>query len=93
MLPITVQWETAKAAPAPVFGLNTKQSYNPQFLDNVLDQGGYDNINPNVFRGKRTMEELNYQQYSKSNKMFSMPYHAEKNNNSWESNINWAGKY
>ena len=52
MLPITVQWETAKAAPAPVFGLNTKQRYDPQPLDNVLDQGGFDNINPNVFRGK-----------------------------------------
>ena len=71
---------------------STKQSYNPQPLDNVLDQGGFDNINPNVFRGKRTMGELNYKQYSKSNIMFSMPYHAEKNNNSWEYNINWAGQ-
>ena len=39
------------------------------------------------------MGELNYAQYSKSNRMFSMPYHAEKNNNAWESNINWAGQY
>jgi hypothetical protein len=54
-------------------------------LDNVLDQGQFDTINPNVFRGKRTMGELNYQQYSKSNKMFS-----QENNNAWESNVNWA---
>jgi hypothetical protein len=85
LLPLTVNWERSVSAPAPVFGYNTKQTYSPQPLDNVLDQGQFDTINPNVFRGKRTMGELNYQQYSKSNKMFS-----QENNNAWESNVNWA---
>ena len=88
MLPLTVNWERSKSAPAPVFGYNTKQTYSPQPLDNVLDQGQFDTINPNVFRGKRAADgNLNFKQYGKSNKMFS-----QENNNAWESNVNWAGK-
>jgi hypothetical protein len=88
LLPLTVNWERSKSAPAPVFGYNTKQTYSPQPLDNVLDQGQFDTINPNVFRGKRAADgNLNFKQYGKSNKMFS-----QENNNAWESNVNWAGK-
>ena len=88
MLPLTVNWERSVSAPAPVFGYNTKQTYSPQPLDNVLDQGQFDTINPNVFRGKRAADgNLNFKQYGKSNKMFS-----QENNNAWESNVNWAGK-
>ena len=58
-LPITVQWNTHDLAEAKVFGLNTKQSFNPQPMDNVLDQGGFDKVNPNVFVGKRKTG-LNY---------------------------------
>ena len=50
----TVQWNTHEmSAGIPVFGFNTKQRYAPKPLDNVLDQGGFDVINPNVFRGKQ----------------------------------------
>ena len=64
MLNKTVQWEThTLSAGVPVFGLNTKQSFSPQPLDNVLDQGQFDNINPNIFRGNRTHGQLNFQQY------------------------------
>ena len=58
-LPITVQWNTHALAEAKVFGLDTKQRFNPQPMDNVLDQGGFDKVNPNVFVGKR-MSGLNY---------------------------------
>ena len=91
MLNKTVQWEThTLSAGVPVFGLNTKQKFAPQPLDNVLDQGQFDIINPNKFRGKRTHGELNFQQYQGHNVNFSQPYHAPQNNNSWESNIVWA---
>ena len=73
-----------------VSGLNTKQSFSPQPLDNVLDTGGYDNINPNVFRGKRTHGQLNFNQYQGQQVNFSQPYHSPQNNNSWENNILWA---
>jgi hypothetical protein len=50
----TVQWNTHEmSAGVPVFGFNTKQKYAPQRMDNVLDEGGFDVINPNVFRGKQ----------------------------------------
>ena len=52
-LPITVQWNTHDLAPAKVFGLDTQQKFKPQPMDNVLDQGGFDKVNPNVFVGKR----------------------------------------
>ena len=59
----TVQWNThVMSAGVPVFGFDTKQSYRPQPMDNVLDDGGYDNVNPNVFRGERTQGELNFRQ-------------------------------
>jgi len=89
LLPITVNWERSVSAPSPVFGYNTKQTYSPQPLDNVLDQGIFDTINPNVFMGKRAADgNLNFKQYGKSDKMFS-----QENNNEWESNVNWAGAY
>ena len=91
MLDKTVQWEThTLSGGVPVFGLNTKQIFNPQPLDNVLDQGGWDSINPNVFRGKRTHGQLNFNQYQGHQVNFSQPYHSPQNNNSWESNILWA---
>jgi hypothetical protein len=91
MLNKTVQWEThTLSGGVPVFGLNTKQSFSPQPLDNVLDTGGYDNINPNVFRGKRTHGQLNFNQYQGQQVNFSQPYHSPQNNNSWENNILWA---
>ena len=91
MLNKTVQWEThTLSGGVPVFGLNTKQKFAPQPLDNVLDQGQFDIINANVFRGKRTHGELNSQQYQGHNVNFSQPYHAPQNNNSWENNIVWA---
>ena len=91
MLNKTVQWEThTLSGGVPVFGLNTKQKFAPQPLDNVLDQGQFDIINPNKFRGKRTHGELNFQQYQGHKVNFSQPYHAPQNNNSWESNIVWA---
>ena len=52
-LPITVQWNTHDLAPAKVFGLDTQQKFKPQPMDNVLDQVGFDKVNPNVFVGKR----------------------------------------
>lgn len=92
MLNKTVQWNThTLSGGVPVFGLDTKQKFNPQRLDNVLDQGGFDTIDPNVFRGKRTMGELNFQQYQGHAVNFSQPYHSPQNNNSWEFNVNWAG--
>ena len=76
-LPITVQWNThTQSGGSNVFGLNTKQKFQPQPLDNVLDQGQFDNINPNKFRGKRTHGELNFRQ---------------DDNTEWENNISWAG--
>jgi len=88
LLPLTVNWERSKSAPAPVFGVQTKQTYSPQPTDNIYDSGGFDKINPNVFMGKRAADgNLNFKQYGKSNKMFS-----QENNNAWESNVNWAGK-
>ena len=91
MLNKTVQWEThTLSGGVPVFAFNTKQKFAPQPLDNVLDQGQFDIINPNKFRGKRTHGELNFQQYQGHNVNFSQPYHAPQNNNSWESNIVWA---
>ena len=93
MLNKTVQWEThTLSAGVPVFGLNTKQSFSPQPLDNVLDQGQFDNINPNIFRGKRTHGQLNFQQYQGEQVNFSQPYHTPQNNSKWESNILWAVK-
>mgnify|MGYP003649617436 FL=1 len=91
MLNKTVEWNThTLSAGVPVFGFNTKQTFNPQPLDNVFDTGGFDNINPNKFRGKRTQGELNFQQYQGHNVNFSQPYHAPQNNNSWENNILWV---
>jgi hypothetical protein len=92
MLNKTVQWNThTLAGGVPVFAFNTKQSFAPQPLDNVLDTGGYDTINPNIFRGKRvTSGELNFQQYQGHAVNFSQPYHSPQNNNSWENNILWA---
>ena len=94
MLPLTVNWERSVSASTPVFGVQTKQTYSPQPTDNIYDDGRYDKINPNVFMGKRATDgNLNfkqygmYEQYGKSNKMFS-----QENNNAWESNVNWAGK-
>jgi hypothetical protein len=76
-LPLTVQWNTHKeSGGVPVFGLNTKQKFAPQSLDNVLDQGEFDNINPNVFRGKRTHGQLNFRQ---------------DDSTAWANNISWAG--
>ena len=94
MLPLTVNWERSVSASTPVFGVQTKQTYSPQPTDNIYDDGRFDKINPNVFMGKRAANgNLNfkqygmYEQYGKSNKMFS-----QENNNAWESNVNWAGK-
>ena len=87
----TVQWNTHElSAGVPVFGFNTKQIYAPQRMDNVLDQGGYDNINPNVFRGARTQGQLNYKLGEPMRKVFAQSYHAPRNNNAWESSINWS---
>ena len=91
MLNKTVQWNThTLSGGVPVFAFNTKQKFAPQPLDNVFDTGGFDNINPNKFRGKRTQGELNFQQYQGHNVNFSQPYHAPQNNNSWENNILWV---
>jgi hypothetical protein len=91
MLNKTVQWNThTLSGNVPVFALNTKQKFAPQPLDNVFDTGGFDNINSNKFRGKRTHGELNFQQYQNHTVNFSQPYHSPQNNNSWESNILWA---
>ena len=50
----TVQWNTHTLADGvPVFGLNTNQKFAPSPFDNVLDQGQFDTINPNIFRGKQ----------------------------------------
>ena len=91
MLNKTVEWNThTLSGGVPGFAFHTKQKFAPQPLDNVFDTGGFDNINPNKFRGKRTHGELNFQQYQGHNVNFSQPYHAPQNNNSWESNIVWA---
>jgi len=90
MLPLTVNWERSTSAPAPVFGYNTKQIFNPQPTDNIYDDGRFDKINPNVFMGKRTKGNLNFKQYS-NNKMWAMPYHDDEDNSAWESNVSWAG--
>ena len=93
MLNKTVQWNThTLSGGVPVFAFNTKQKFSPQPLDNVFDTGGFDNINPNKFRGKRTGGALNFEQYQGHNVNFSQPYHSPQNNNSWEVNINWAGQ-
>jgi len=93
MLNKTVQWNTHEmSAGIPVFGFNTKQKFAPQRLDNVLDQGQFDTINPNIFRGQRVTDgQLNFKQYEQTRNIFSQSYHAPKNNNSWENNVNWAG--
>ena len=90
MLPITVNWERSTSAPTPVFGYNTKQTFNPQPTDNIYDTGSFDTVNPNVFMGKRTKGNLNFRQYS-NNKMWAMPYHDDEDNSAWESNVSWAG--
>ena len=92
MLNKTVQWNThTLSGGVPVFAFNTKQKFAPQPLDNVLDEGGWDYINPNVFRGKRvTSGELNFNQYQGHQVNFSQPYHSPQNNSKWESNILWA---
>ena len=91
----TVQWNThTLSGGVPVFGFETKQKFAPQRLDNVLDQGQYDTINPNIFRGQRATDgQLNFKQYGYEQKrnMFSQSYNAPRNNNSWENSINWAG--
>ena len=95
MLNKTVQWNTHEmSAGVPVFGFNTKQKYAPQSMDNVLDAGGFDTINPNIFRGQRATDgQLNFKQYGYEQKrMFSQSYHAPRNNNSWENYVNWAGQ-
>ena len=72
MLNKTVQWNThTLSGGVPVFAFNTKQKFTPQPLDNVFDTGGYDNINPNKFRGKRTGGQLNFQQYQHLCPIFS----------------------
>jgi len=87
MLDKTVQWNThTLSGGVPVFGFNTKQKFNPQPMDNTLDQGGYDTVNPNVFRGKRT-KTLNYKQYEQTKNIFSQSYNAPRNNDEWEDNI------
>ena len=87
----TVQWNThTMTGGAPVFGLNTKQIYAPQRMDNTLDQGQFDIINPNVFRGARTQGQLNYKLGEPMRTVFSQSYHAPRNNNSWERSINWS---
>ena len=93
MLNKTVQWNTHEmSAGVPVFGFNTKQKYAPQSMDNVLDAGGFDTINPNIFRGQRATDgQLNYKQYEQKT-LFSQSYHAPRNNNSWENYVNWAGQ-
>tara|TARA_B110000495_G_C22835746_1_gene487486 strand:+ start:221 stop:511 length:291 start_codon:yes stop_codon:yes gene_type:complete len=96
MLDKTVQWNThTGSGGVPVFGLNTKQKFTPQRLDNVLDQGQFDTMNPNIFRGARTTDgKLNFKQYGYEQKrnMFSQSYNAPKNNDYWESHVNWAGQ-
>tara|TARA_R110000824_G_scaffold313761_1_gene500539 strand:+ start:207 stop:791 length:585 start_codon:yes stop_codon:yes gene_type:complete len=71
-LPITVQWNTHSLAEAKVFGLDTKQTFNPQPMDNVLDQGGFDKVNPNVFVGKRT-RHVNFEQEYKQESTYFGP--------------------
>tara|TARA_R110000751_G_scaffold97753_4_gene190292 strand:+ start:414 stop:698 length:285 start_codon:yes stop_codon:yes gene_type:complete len=93
MLNKTVQWNThTLSGGVPVFALNTKQGFNPQPLDNVLDQGQFDTINPNIFRGKRSHGQLEFRQYQNEQVNFSQPYHTPQNNLSWENNILWAGR-
>jgi hypothetical protein len=95
MLNKTVQWNTHElSAGVPVFGFNTKQKFAPQRLDNVLDQGQFDTINPNIFRGARTTDgKLNFKQYGyEQRRMFSQSYNAPRNNDSWENYVNWAGQ-
>jgi len=94
MLPLTVNWERSPSAPTPVFGVNTKQNYSPQPTDNIYDDGSFDNINPNVFMGKRASDgKLNFKQYGnyEQKRMFSQSYNADRNNSSWENNVSWAG--
>ena len=55
----TVQWNTHDlSGGVPVFGLDTKQSFRPAPMDNVLNQGGYDNVNPNVFRQALGIDQI-----------------------------------
>ena len=59
MLDKTVQWNTHDlSGGVPVFGLDTKQSFRPAPMDNVLNQGGYDNVNPNVFRQALGIDQI-----------------------------------
>ena len=55
----TVQWNThTMSGGVPVFAFDTKQSYRPAPMDNVLNQGGYDNVNPNVFRQALGIDQI-----------------------------------
>ena len=87
----TVQWNThSLSGGVPVFAFNTKQIFAPQPLDNVLDQGQFDTVNPNVFRGARTQGQLNYKLGEPMRRTFAQSYHASRNNNTWERSINWS---
>ena len=89
-MPHYYYWERSTSAPTPVFGYNTKQTFNPQPTDKIYATGSFDTVNPNVFMGKRTKGNLNFKQYS-NNKMWAMPYHDDEDNSAWESNVSWAG--
>tara|TARA_R110002074_G_scaffold203351_1_gene371215 strand:+ start:78 stop:782 length:705 start_codon:yes stop_codon:yes gene_type:complete len=55
----TVQWNTHEmSGGVPVFAFDTKQSYRPSPMDNTLNQGGYDNVNPNVFRQALGIDQI-----------------------------------
>ena len=55
----TVQWNThTMSGGVPVFAFDTKQSYRPAPMDNTLNQGGYDNVNPNVFRQALGIDQI-----------------------------------
>jgi hypothetical protein len=100
---MTVNWNRSDSASSPVFGVNTKQVYNPQPTDNIYDIGGYDKINPNVFMGKRAIDgTLNFEQYEQSYQGVKVNFAQKKHNPmftsrfeqaAWESNVNWAGGY
>lgn len=55
----TVQWNThTMSGGVPVFAFDTKQSFRPAPMDNTLNQGGYDNVNPNVFRQALGIDQI-----------------------------------
>ena len=55
----TVQWNTHEmSGGVPVFAFDTKQTYRPSPMDNTLNQGGYDNVNPNVFRQALGIDQI-----------------------------------